>query len=245
MIEPLLAEIAAAARSVAIAVVPLAVLFLVFQVFLLGLPRRQAADILKGTAIAAVGLFLFLLGVAIGFLPFGRAIGMALIALDHVWLFAVGMMLGFLTALGEPAIRILAGQVEAASNGSIRKPMVIYAICAGVALWVGLGLLRISFGISLVYLLVPGYLLVLVLLASSDRDFLAVAADAGGVATGPLSNSFLLALALGASAAASGQDPMILGLGFVALIALAPIISVMILGLVIRFRSRKQEKPPC
>ncbi len=243
MIGTLIAEIADAARSVAIAVVPLAVLFLVFQVFLLGLPRKQVADILKGTVIAAVGLFLFLLGVAIGFLPFGRAIGMALIALDHVWLFGVGMLLGFLTALGEPAIRILAGQVEEASNGSIHKSMVIYAICAGVALWVGLGLLRISFGVSLLYLLVPGYLLVLVLIALTDRDYLAIAVDAGGVATGPLSNSFLLALALGASAAMAGQDPIILGLGFVALIALAPIISVMILGLVIRFRSRRQEKP--
>lgn len=243
MIGALIAEIADVARSVAIAVVPLAVLFLVFQVFLLGLPRRQVADILKGTLIAALGLFLFLLGVAIGFLPFGRVIGVALMALDNVWIVAFGLLLGFLTALGEPAIRILASQVEEASNGSIRASIVVFAICAGVALWVALGLLRIAYGVPLLYLLLPGYLLVLFLIVSSDREYLAIAVDAGGVATGPLSNSFLLALALGASSAIAGQDPIILGLGFVALIALAPIISVMILGLVIRLRSRRQEKP--
>jgi hypothetical protein len=236
-----LGEIADTARSVAIAVVPLALLFLIFQVFLLGLPRKHVADILIGTAIAAVGLFLFLLGIGVGFLPFGRAIGVALGRLDSSWLFVLGLILGFLTAWGEPAVRILADQVEDASNGSIRPALVVYAICAGVALWVGLGMLRISHGIPLLYLVVPGYLLVLVLIWLSDKEFLAIAVDAGGVATGPLSNSFLLALALGASSTKGGQDPIILGFGFVALIALAPIISVMMLGLVMRFRSRIEE----
>ena len=103
--------------------------------------------------------------------------------------------------------------------------------------WVGLGMLRISFAIPLVYLVVPGYLLVIAMLWLCDRDFVAIAVDAGGVATGPLSNSFLLALALGASAAAGGQDPLVQGLGFVVLIALAPITSVMMLGIYVRSRA--------
>lgn len=235
-------EIASTAWSVSIAIVPLAMLFLLFQVFLLRLPRREVADILKGTAIAAVGLFLFLLGIGIGFLPFGRAVGEALGALDQTWLFVlIGLLLGFLTTWGEPAVRILAGQVEDASNGSIRESWVLYAICLGVALWVGLGMLRIAYGIPLLYLLMPGYILVIGLMWLSDRDFVAVAVDAGGVATGPLANTFLLALALGASASMGGQDPIIHGFGFVALIALAPITSVMLLGFLIRLKARQQE----
>lgn len=235
-------EIPATAWSVTVAITPLVMLFLLFQVFLLRLPQRQVADILKGTAIAAVGLFLFLLGIGIGFLPFGRAIGEALGALDQTWLFVVvGLLLGLLTTWGEPAVRILADQVEEASNGSIRGSLVLYAVCIGVALWVGVGMLRIAYGIPLLYLVVPGYLIVIGLMRLSERDFVAIAVDAGGVATGPLANSFLLALALGASTSMGYDDPVAHGLGFVALIALAPIMSVMVLGFLVRLRMREQE----
>jgi hypothetical protein len=242
MIAILIDEIAATFWSVTIAITPLVMLFLLFQVFLLRLPRRQVADILKGTAIAAAGLFLFLLGIDIGFLPFGRAIGEALGALENIWLFAlVGLLLGFLTTFGEPAVRILAEQVEDASNGSIRGPMVLYATCVGVAAWVGLGMLKIAFGIPLLYLLVPGYVCVIALMWLSDRDFVAIAVDAGGVATGPLANSFLLALALGASASMENQNPVVHGFGLVALIALAPIMSVLMLGFLVRLKTRERE----
>lgn len=235
-------EIETTAWSVTVAIVPLVMLFLLFQVFLLKLPNRQVADILKGTAIAAAGLFLFLLGIGIGFLPFGRAMGEALGKLEEIWLLVLsGILLGFLTAWGEPAVRILAGEVEVASSGSIRGPLVLYAVCAGVALWVGFGMLRIAYGIPLLYILVPGYLLVSGLMWFSEKDFVMIAVDAGGVATGPLANSFLLALALGVSAAMGGQDPAVHGLGLVALIALAPITSVMALGVLIRVKTRSQE----
>lgn len=231
------------AWSVTIAIAPLVLLFLLFQFFLLGLPRRQVTDILKGTAITAVGLFLFLLGVGIGFLPFGRAIGEAFGALDRAWfIVVVGALLGFFTTWGEPAVRILADQVEEASNGSIPGTLVLYAVCIGVALWVGLGMLRIVYGIPLLYLIIPGYFLVIGLMRWSDRDFVAIAVDAGGVATGPLANTFLLALALGTSASMGDQDPIIHGFGFVALISLAPIISVMALGFFVRLTTRAQEK---
>lgn len=239
----LLAEIEAAALGVIVAVAPLAVLFLIFQVFLLDLPRKNARNILVGTLIAAVGLFLFLLGVGIGFLPFGRAVGAALGSLPDKWLMVpAGVFLGFVTTWGEPAVRILADQVEEASNGSIRRSMVLVAICIGVSIIVGLGLFRIGYGISLLYLLVPGYVLVIAIMWLSDRDFVAIAVDAGGVATGPLANTFLLALALGASASMGYPDPIVQGLGLVALIALAPIISVMTLGLLIRRKESGKDR---
>jgi hypothetical protein len=242
VIQALIDEIAATTWSVATAVLPLAFLFLLFQFFLLKLPRRQVTDILKGTAIAAAGLFLFLVGIGIGFLPFGRAIGEALGRLDDLRLFVlIGLLLGFLTTWGEPAVRILAEQVENTSNGSIRGQIILYAICIGVAIWVGLGMLRIAYGIPLLYLLAPGYIVVVALMWLCDQDFVAIAVDAGGVATGPLANSFLLALALGASATMGDQNPIVHGFGFVALIALAPIMSVMLLGLLVRLKTRERE----
>ncbi|MGA0565154.1 DUF1538 domain-containing protein [Ancylobacter sp. VNQ12] len=242
MIAEWIAETERTALGVMVAIVPLITLFLLFQVFLLRLPQREVADILKGTVIAAAGLFLFLLGIGIGFLPFGRAVGEALGRLDQTWLFVLaGLLLGLLTAWGEPAVRILAQQVEEASSGSIRGPLVLYAVCIGVAFWVGLGMVRIAYGIPLLYLLVPGYFLVIMLMWLSDRDFVMIAVDAGGVATGPLANSFLLVLALGASASMGDQDPVVHGFGFVALIALAPITSVMTLGFLVRLKTPIEE----
>lgn len=230
----LLEELGSIAWSVTMAVLPLAALFMIFQIFVLGLPRRDVRNILTGTALAAAGLFLFLLGVTIGFIPFGRAVGEALGSISQKWLLLpAGLLLGFVTTWGEPAVRILADQVDDASNSSIGRSLVLYAICIGVAISGGLGLLRIGYDISLLYLLVPGYALVIVILWLSDRDFVAIAIDAGGVATGPLANTFLLALALGVSSSMGHQDPIVQGLGLVALVALAPIVSVLTLGLIL------------
>jgi hypothetical protein len=230
------------AWSVILAVLPLAVLFLLFQVLFLQLPVREVTRILTGTLVASLGLFLFLLGVSIGFLPFGRAIGEAFGALPQKWLVVLfGILLGFATTWGEPAVRILANQVEEASSGSIRRSLVLVTVCAGVGLWVGIGMLRISHGIPLAYLVVPGYGLVLAIMWFSGKEFVGIAVDAGGVATGPLANTFLLALAFGAASASGSEDPLIHGLGLVALIALAPVMSLMTLGLIIRCKERRKE----
>lgn len=230
------------AWSVALAVLPLAAFFLVFQLLFLELPRKEVMPILMGTALAALGLFLFLVGVSIGFLPFGRAIGQAAGSLEATWLLLpIGALLGFVTTWGEPAVRVLADQVEDASSGSIRGSLVVQTVCIGVAVAVGLGLLRIGYTIPLLYILVPGYGIVLCLMWLCEKEFVAIAIDAGGVATGPLANTFLLALALGTSAAIGGQDPLVHGLGLVSLIALAPVISVIVLGLIVRWKERRKE----
>lgn len=240
--NPILHELFTTARSVALAVAPLAVFFLTFQVFFLNLPRREVARVLTGTAIASAGLFLFLLGVSVGFLPFGRTVGEAIGSYSYKWLLVpFGLAVGFVTTWGEPAVRILADQVEEASAGSIRRSVVVYAVCIGVALAVGLGLLRIAYGFPLVWLVGPGYALVITVMWLSDRGFVSIAIDAGGVATGPLANSFLLALAFGV-AASMGRDPLAQGLGLVALIALAPVLSVMTLGVLVRRKALKSKK---
>ncbi len=228
--------------SVLTAILPLVVLFAIFQVLMLRLPRAHVLNILKGTLMASVGLLLFLQGVHIGFLPFGQAIGKALGGLPHKWLLApFGFLFGFFTTWGEPSVRILSDQVEKASGGSIRKSTVLYAICLGVAFFVGIGMVRIAYGIPLLYILIPGYIFVLITIWFSDKEFLSVAIDAGGVATGPMANTFLLALALGLSSTMGDKDPVIHGLGLVALIALAPIISVMLLGFVFKIKKYRKE----
>lgn len=229
------------AWSVALAVLPLLTFFLVMQVLFLQLPVMEVSRILVGTLLAAAGLYLFLLGVDVAFLPAGRAIGEAFGALTMKWpLAAGGIVLGFATAWAEPAVGVLAGEVEKATGGSIPRRLVLAAICAGVALFAGVGMARIAWDLPLLYVLAAGYGAVLVLLAVTEREFVAIAVDAGGVATGPIANSFLLALALGASSAAGGRDPLAQGLGLVALIALAPLVSVMTLGILMRREIRKE-----
>jgi membrane protein YdbS with pleckstrin-like domain len=238
----LMEELFSTAWSVITAVLPLVVLFMIFQIFVLGLPRGDVRNILVGTLLAGTGLFFFLVGVTIGLMPFGRAVGDTIGSVSQKWLLLpAGLVLGFVTTWGEPAVRILADQVDNASNGSIRRSLVLYAICIGVSLSGGLGLLRIGYEIPLLYLLVPGYVLVLVVMWLSNRDFVAIAVDSGGVATGPLANTFLLSLALGVSSSMGQQNPIVHGLGLVALVALAPILSVMTLGLLMRWKEVRQK----
>ena len=232
----------ATAWSVALAIGPLAALFVVFQLLFLRLPRREIMRIAIGTAVASAGLYLFLLGVSIGFMPFGRALGATLAALPETWLLApAGLVLGFVTTWSEPAVRILADQVDEASNGSIRGSMVLQVVCAGVAVAVAVALLRIGYGIPLLYLIVPGYALVLVIMWVAQTEFVGIAIDAGGVATGPLANTFLLALAVGAAAANGSTSALVDGLGLVSIISLAPVIAVMAMGVLIRWKERSKE----
>lgn len=236
-----LETLGATAVSVALAVAPLALFFLVFQLLFLRLPHKEISRIVIGTLLASAGLFLFLLGVSIAFLPFGRAMGEAL-GTQRTWLLVpFGLLLGFVTTWGEPAVRILADQVEEASTGSIRRSLVLYAICIGVAVSVAAGMLRIAYGIPLLYLLAPCYGLVLAIMWFSDKGFVSIAVDAGGVATGPMANTLLLAFAFGVSTAMGDQDPLVHGLGLVSLIAVSPVMSVMVLGLIVRRKERHKE----
>jgi hypothetical protein len=221
------------------AVILLLAILAIFQVLLLRLPTSYVINLLKGTLISAGGLILFLLGVQIGFLPYGQAVGEALGEFTHKWLaIPFGFLLGFITTWGEPAVRILCNQVEKASVGVIRKRMVLPAICVGVAFFVALGIARVVYSIPILYILIPGYALAIVMLWFTKKDFIGIAFDAGGVATGPIANTFLLGLGLGLASVVGRPDMMIYGLGLVALIALAPIISVMMLGIIIRIRIR-------
>ena len=225
------------------ALLPLLVLFIIFQFLVLKLPRSYVFNLLKGTLLALIGLALFLQGVRTGFFPAGQAMGEILGAIERQWLLIpFGFMMGFLATWGEPAVRILGSQVEEASGGSIRKRVVVYTISIGVALFVALGMARIVYGIPLLWIIIPGYLVAIGMLWFSEKSIIAIAFDAGGVATGPMAVTFLMAIAVGIASAIEGRDPIIDGFGLIALIALAPILTIMLLGLILRIKLRRKEE---
>jgi len=225
------------------ALAPLLVLFIIFQLLILKLPKSYVLNLLKGAILALIGLALFLQGVHIGFFPAGQAIGETLGSIRIQWLLIpFGFMMGFLATWGEPAVRILSEQVEEASAGSIQKRTVLYTISSGVALFIALGMVKIVFGIPLLWIIVPGYLLAIAMLWFSDKSVIAIAFDAGGVATGPMAVTFLMAIAVGIASGIQGRDPVIDGFGLIALIALAPVLTIMVLGLIIRIKTRKKEE---
>lgn len=230
-------------QTVAISLLPLVVLFAIFQFLYLKLPIRRLATRLFGLALALFGIALFLQGVKAGFLPAGTAMGEILGAITSTWLLIpFGVVIGFLTAYGEPAVHVLADQVEDTSAGSIKKSVVLYTISVGVALFVGLAMARLVYGIPLMYIVVPGYLLALALLWRSDKTTVGIAFDAGGVATGPMAVTFLLAVTVGIAASMEGRDPVADGFGLIALIALAPIISILSIGLLVRLKLGNRRK---
>lgn len=212
------------------AIIPVLVLFLFF-IFYFKMPRKMLINLLTGIAFAFAGLALFLQGVNIGFMPVGNEMGSILGEMSNNWIIIpIGFLLGFVATLAEPAVRILTRQVEKSSSGYIRSTVMIYTLCTAVGLFIALGMTRIVYGIPFYYIIIPGYLLAVILMFFSKPSFTAIAFDSGGVATGPMTVTFIMAMAVGAADAIEGRDSVTDGFGLIALVALAPIIMVMLLG---------------
>ena len=212
------------------AISPILVLFLIFML-VFKLPKNMLLTLFKGVIFTFAGLALFLQGVKVGFLPVGMQMGSILGGLPNRWiLIPLGFVLGFVATLAEPAVRILSNQVEKSSSGYIRSNIILFTLCAAVGLFVALGMTRVVYGIPFYYIIIPGYLLAIILMFFSKPSFTAIAFDSGGVATGPMTVTFIMALAVGAADRIEGRDAIVDGFGLVALVALAPIIMVMLLG---------------
>ncbi len=222
------------------ALLPLVLFFLVIQVVSLRLPRSYVINLIKGLIITFIGMILFFQGVKIGFLPAGQTIGTFCGTLDQIWiLIPFGFLLGFLTTFAEPAVRVLCYQIETSSNGYIQGSLILYALSIGVATSVSLGMTRIIYGFPFLPIIITGYLIALALIRFTDHDFIAIAFDSGGVATGPMAVTFLMAFAVGVADSIGGSDPFLDGFGMIAFIALTPILTILILGII--FKKKKQE----
>ncbi|MDX9821984.1 MAG: DUF1538 domain-containing protein [Syntrophales bacterium] len=217
--------------EVALALGPLLVVFLFFQFFILKLPKRQMIRIVKGFALTFIGLSLFLQGVFIGFMPVGELMGMSLGSLKYNWiLIPIGFFLGFAVIMAEPAVQVLITEVEKVSSGHINRRVLLYTICIGVACSVAMSMARVLWGISLWHLIVPGYLAALLLTPFVSAEFVSIAFDAGGAATGPMTVTFILSMTVGVAKQLEGRDPLLDGFGMISLVALAPILTILILG---------------
>jgi len=221
--------------EVAIALAPLFVIVLFFQRFVLHLPGRKFAHILIGFVFTFFGIALFLQGVYQGFIPIGQQIGITLGELSYNWiLIPIGFILGFTAILAEPAVHVMIDQVDNVTSGSIPGPVILYCMAIGVAVSVALAMARIIYGIPLAYILIPGYILAFFLMRYTSEQFISISFDSGGVATGPMTVSFIMALAIGVATAIEGRDPVLEGFGMISLVALAPILTILALGVIFR-----------
>ncbi|GAB3049483.1 DUF1538 domain-containing protein [Virgibacillus ainsalahensis] len=228
--------------EVTTALLPLVILFVIFQLFFLKLPKRKLVDIAVGFLLTFLGLSFFLQGVHIGFMPVGELMGAALGSVDYLWLLLpIGFILGFFAIYAEPAVAVLLHQVEKASGGYIQHKILLYTLSTGVGLAIVISILRILLGISLWYLILPGYILALIMVKFSSKTFTAIAFDSGGVATGPMTATFMLAMFVGFASVTEGSDPLLEGFGMVALVALAPILSVLSLGILYNRKEKAQD----
>lgn len=216
---------------------PIAAFFVLFQLVSRAFPKRQLIRIVVGLLYAFVGLTLFLTGANVGFMPVGREIGMSLAKIAGGWLLVpVGMLFGYFVVSAEPAVYVLNKQVEHMSAGAVTASAMKKGLCIGVASALGFSMLRVVVGFNVMWLLLPGYAVALVLMIFTPKLFTGIAFDSGGVASGAMVSSFVLPMAIGACSVIAPGEIMTLAFGCVALVALAPLISIQILG--IRFRRK-------
>ncbi len=217
-------------REVAMALLPVAGLFLVFQLLTRRFKRGQLIRIVTGLLYTYLGLVLFLCGVNVGFMPAGQLIG-ATIAGGIKWLLVpIGMLIGYYIVKAEPAVSVLTKQVEEISNGSISQRAMGLAMSIGVCVSVGLAMVRVLTGLNIFWLLIPGYAISLGLTFLVPSIFTGIAFDSGGVASGPMTATFLLPFAQGACHALGG-NMMTDAFGIVAMVAMTPLVTIQVMGL--------------
>jgi len=230
--------------EVLMALLPIVVFFMIFQVVALKLHRLPLLRILLGLALTCVGLVLFLTGVNVGFSSLGFILGERLTAPELRFLLVpIAMVMGWFIINAEPAVHVLNKQVEELSAGAISAKAMHYALSIAVSLANGLAMLRVLTGMSIMWLLIPGYAVALVLAFFVPPTFTAIAFDSGGVASGPLTATFMLPFAMGACTAMGGNI-MTDAFGLVALVAMMPLITVQIMGLIYVIKVRGEEKQP-
>jgi hypothetical protein len=230
------------AKEILSSLLPMAVMFIVFQLTLIHMPPYQVRRMIKGLIYTYIGLVLFMTGVQGGFMMVGSTIGEVIGKLSYSWiLIPIGLVLGAVVVCAEPAVWVLNEQIEEISGGHIRKRFMLVSLSAGIALAIGLSMYRVLSGASLWYFIIPGYALAVLLTFFTPKLFTAIAFDSGGVASGPMTSTFILSFTLGASAA-SGGNPVLDAFGVIAMVAMTPLITIQILGLVFSMKEKQYGK---
>lgn len=207
------------------------VFFFILQFTVLKLPRNNIVKILIGIVYSFIGLVLFLAAVTMAFMPIGFKIGTQLAEFSPVLLIALAFVIGMVVVLAEPAVHVLNAQVEELTAGQVSKRQMMTALSIGVGVSIGLSVIRVYYGFSLLYYLIPGYLTSLGLSLLVPKLYTAIAFDSGGVASGPLTSSFILPLVIGACVTLQGESAVLdFAFGVVAMVAMTPLIAIQSLG---------------
>ncbi len=239
LLETFLGRVPSVVHEVSMALAPLLAMFIVFQLFLIKMPKRQVIRMSAGLVYTYIGLILFFVGVQGGFMPAGRILGASLAGFGSEGIIILtGLILGAVVVCAEPAVWVLNEQIEEVSGGHIKKRIMLFSLSSGVAVAVALSMARVVFGISLWWLLIPGYTLALGLTRFCPQMFTAIAFDSGGVASGPMASTFILAFTLGASQALGG-NPITDAFGVIAMIAMMPLITIQVLGILFHRKELK------
>jgi hypothetical protein len=241
VILPFINKLPTILYEVVLALLPIVVIFVVFQMISFKLKKKPLKRIIKGLLYTLIGLVLFLTGVNAGFMDVGSLVGYNVASIDNkAVLIAIGALLGLVVILAEPAVYVLTKQIEDVTSGYLKRKVVLVALSLGVSLAVGLSMLRIIVPeIKLWHYLLPGYILAIVLSYLVPKLFVGMSFDSGGVSSGPMTATFILAFAQGAAESIEGANVLVDGFGLIAMVALMPIIALQILGLIFKIKTVK------
>lgn len=230
-------------EEVTLAFLPIVGMFIIYQLIFRRFNKLQVVRICFGFAYTYVGLVLFLTGANVGFMPAGQLIGQFIGGNGNLKLalIPIGMLLGYFVVSAEPAVHSLKKQVEEVTNGAISQRSIGLALSIGVAVSVGLAMLRVLTGIPILPILIVGYIIPLVITFFVPPIYTGIAFDSGGVASGPMATTFILPFAIGACEALGG-NVMTDAFGIVAMIAMTPLISIQVLGLIGKTRQDRMMK---
>ena len=224
------------------ALIPIIVFCALFQLIFRRFHRMELQKIGVGFVYTFAGLAIFLTGVNVGFMPAGHYLGQQLASSGHSWvLIPLGLVIGFFLVIAEPAVHVLNRQVETITNGGISQRAMMLSLSIGVACSVGLAMLRVLTGISIYWLVIPGYIAALALTFFVPRIFTGIAFDSGGVASGPMTTTFLLPFAMGACEALGG-NVLTDAFGVVAMVAMTPLLTIQVLGLIYKHRGKASDE---
>lgn len=226
-------------KEVVLALLPVCTFFAMFQVATKKFTKRQLLRIAIGFVYTLIGLVLFLTGVNVGFIPVGHLLGSKIAMTSASWLgvslkwglIPLGMVIGYYIVVAEPAVHVLNKQVEEISNGAISQRAMRLSLSLGVAVSLALAMVRVLTGISIFWLLIPGYCIAIALTFFVPKLFIGIAFDSGGVASGPMTSTFLLPFAMGACEGVGG-NVLTDAFGVVAMVAMTPLITIQLMGLI-------------
>ncbi len=229
-------------REVGLSISLLFICYLVIDLIFLHSGKKKILYMVNGLIFAYIGLVLFLAAVDATYIGIGFKIGEELSNCDTAIVVIIAFIIGSLTVLAEPAIKILISQVEEMTNGLVKRRSLLAALAIGVGVAISLAFIRIIFKFSILYIIIPGYIICFVLAFFVPKIYTAIAFDAGGVASGPLTSSFILPMALGVCSKLAPDGILSYGFGIVSLVALSPLLSIEILGVFSVFNNKRKVK---